>query len=156
MPNVQSSEQDCIYASLISLLGGPKVVRKPIATEEQAHDALKGGLPARAMIELAVRCAGISTIELLDVMGISARSFARRKAHPSALLSLTESSNVWRLAQLMAQATRVFGAHEVAERWFSQPALALNNRRPIDLLKTPPGTQLVKDLLTRMEYGVYS
>ena len=53
-----------------------KVVRKPIATEAQAHNALKGGLPSGAMIELAVGRAGISTIELLDVMGISARSFA--------------------------------------------------------------------------------
>lgn len=150
------SEEAQVFAGVVSLLGGERVIRHAVTTEEEAHDVIYAGLPARAMIELTRKLPHTDVHALHEVIGISERSFARRKAHLNEPLSLTESSNVWRLAQFMEQAIRVFGEHDAAERWFSQPALALNNRRPIDLLKTPPGTQAVKDLLTRMEYGVYT
>jgi putative toxin-antitoxin system antitoxin component (TIGR02293 family) len=34
--------------------------------------------------------------------------------------------------------------------------MALDQRRPIDLLATPAGVQLVEDLLGRIQYGVYT
>jgi putative toxin-antitoxin system antitoxin component (TIGR02293 family) len=37
-----------------------------------------------------------------------------------------------------------------------QPAMALNQYRPIDLLRTPVGVEAVEDVLRRMEYGVYT
>ena len=43
-----------------------------------------------------------------------------------------------------------------AERWLAQPALGLDRRKPIDLLKTHPGARLVAQYLTRIEYGVYT
>jgi putative toxin-antitoxin system antitoxin component (TIGR02293 family) len=36
------------------------------------------------------------------------------------------------------------------------PAIALDRRRPVDLLSSPAGTELVEQLLGRMEYGVYT
>lgn len=152
----ETAEEAHVFAGVVALLGGHRVIRQAVTNEEQAHDVIYAGLPARAMIELARKLPHTDVHALHEVIGISERSFARRKTHLNEPLSLTESSNVWRLAQFMEQAIRVFGEHDAAERWFSQPALALNNRRPIDLLKTPPGTQSVKDLLTRMEYGVYT
>jgi len=50
----------------------------------------------------------------------------------------------------------VLGSQEAAERWLSTPAMALDRRRPIDLLQSSEGTELVKTLLTRMDYGVYA
>ena len=34
--------------------------------------------------------------------------------------------------------------------------MGLNDQRPIELLQTVQGTELVTDFLTRLEYGVYS
>jgi putative toxin-antitoxin system antitoxin component (TIGR02293 family) len=48
------------------------------------------------------------------------------------------------------------GTDELATHWLTRPAIALDGRRPIDLLATEAGIKAVKDLLTRMEYGVYS
>jgi putative toxin-antitoxin system antitoxin component (TIGR02293 family) len=36
-----------------------------------------------------------------------------------------------------------------------EPAMALEKRRPIDLLTTSVGAQLVDDVIERMRYGVY-
>jgi putative toxin-antitoxin system antitoxin component (TIGR02293 family) len=56
---------------------------------------------------------------------------------------------------IFTKAVEVFGSKEEAELWLRRPALALNGERPIDLLKTPQGTQLVQELLVRLEYGIY-
>jgi putative toxin-antitoxin system antitoxin component (TIGR02293 family) len=36
-----------------------------------------------------------------------------------------------------------------------EPAMGLDNRRPIDLLASPAGVKMVETFLTRLEYGVY-
>ncbi|MBK6294660.1 MAG: DUF2384 domain-containing protein [Rhodoferax sp.] len=45
-------------------------------------------------------------------------------------------------------------ARSSAERWLAQPAIALNECCPIDLISTTPGIEAIKELLTRMEHGV--
>lgn len=59
-------------------------------------------------------------------------------------------------AQIIAKAIDVFGTLEAAGRFFDSPALALNGMRPIELLSTPAGAQLVDKHLTRLDYGVYT
>ena len=51
---------------------------------------------------------------------------------------------------------RVLGTDDLAEYWLTQSDLALDGQRPLDLLATAPGIEAVKDLLTRMEFGVYT
>jgi putative toxin-antitoxin system antitoxin component (TIGR02293 family) len=50
----------------------------------------------------------------------------------------------------------VFGSQADAEQWLVMPAMGLEQRRPIDLISTSVGTELVEDLLVRISYGVYS
>ena len=42
-----------------------------------------------------------------------------------------------------------------AERWLDSPAIGLNSRRPIELMASPQGAELVRTLLDQMAYGVY-
>jgi dihydroorotate dehydrogenase len=60
------------------------------------------------------------------------------------------------VAEILAKATMVLGLQKEAEQWLERPAISLNNRRPIDLLTTPEGVELVEDMLQRIEYGVYT
>jgi len=53
------------------------------------------------------------------------------------------------------KATEIFGSQEEAERWLDRPALALGGNRPINLLSTPAGIELVESHLERIEFGVY-
>jgi len=57
---------------------------------------------------------------------------------------------------LTSQAVAVLGSKKAAVRWLTSPALGLDGRRPIDLLRTTKGTDLVRTLLTRMDYDVYA
>jgi putative toxin-antitoxin system antitoxin component (TIGR02293 family) len=60
------------------------------------------------------------------------------------------------LMEVTEAAEKVLGSRLAAEQWLTRPAIALDRERPIDLLTSTTGIQAVKDLLTRMEHGVYS
>jgi hypothetical protein len=62
----------------------------------------------------------------------------------------------WKFAEILAKATDVLGTQAEAEQWLERPAIGLDQRRPIDLLGTPAGVELVEDYLERLEYGVYA
>ena len=66
-------------------------------------------------------------------------------------------AQVERLAgDILTPAADVFGSREAAAEWFMQPAMALDRKRPIDLLGTAAGREQVELLLIRLHYGVYT
>lgn len=137
-------------ARVAKRLGVPKIVE---GTLVDVHEALFAGLPRRALLKAIPE--GIPMAELLPVFGISLRTFMRLKAEPSKLLDSEQSARVWRFANLLTKAEEVLGTQERAVEWMLEPAMALENRRPIELLTTPVGSQLVEDVIERMRYGVY-
>ena len=59
------------------------------------------------------------------------------------------SSNV-----LLATRPKPSAVKAEAEQWLDRPAIGLEHHKPIDLLRTHPGTRLVSEYLTRIEHGV--
>ena len=137
------------------LLGGRRVLHRQVTTEEDAHELVLAGIPAEAMAKLFAGVVSLSSHVLLTAIGVSERSFARRKATPKTRLPVDESERLWRFAEVLAHATRVFGSQAEAEQWLDRPAIGLDHRKPIDLLRTHPGARLVSEYLTRIEHGVY-
>jgi putative toxin-antitoxin system antitoxin component (TIGR02293 family) len=133
-------------------LGMPKILGGS-ASLMKVHEALHAGLPRRALLKAIPE--GIPMPELLRVFGISLRTFMRLKADPSKRLDPDQSARVWRFAELFTKAEDVLGTHERAVEWMLEPAIALEKRRPIELLTTSVGAQLVDDVIERMRYGVY-
>lgn len=117
------------------------------------HEALVAGLPSRSMVKAIPE--GISVQLLLPAFGMSLRTFMRIKAEPTRRLGVEQSSRVWRFAELIDKASDVLGGRDLAVEWMREPAMALENRRPIELLATSVGAQLVEDVIERMRYGVY-
>jgi putative toxin-antitoxin system antitoxin component (TIGR02293 family) len=60
------------------------------------------------------------------------------------------------LAKVMHMAIEVFGSEDAAQRWLSTPSIALNQRRPLDMLRNPAGEEAVMTLLVRIDYCVYT
>lgn len=57
--------------------------------------------------------------------------------------------------RLVAKATPVFGSRREAKAWLNRPATGLEQRRPIDLLATQAGIEIVETFLQRLAHGVY-
>jgi putative toxin-antitoxin system antitoxin component (TIGR02293 family) len=140
-----------------NLLGGVRVFRHRLRNPLDVHAALFRGLPGAALDHLIVNSPALRNPASLEkAIGISLRTFQRRKRTPAKPLSQEQSGRTWKFAEILAKATAVLGSQEEAEQWLERPAIGLDQHRPIDLLATPAGVKLVEDFLVRIEYGVYA
>jgi putative toxin-antitoxin system antitoxin component (TIGR02293 family) len=149
--------EDLAYREVIGLFGGGRVLGSHIHGPLDAHNLLTRGLPGAALSHLVAETSFLKDEATFEkAVGMSLRTFQRRKEAPDKPLSVEQSGRAWSFAELFAKATAVLGARDAAERWFETPAAALDQSCPLDLISTPAGRQMVEDLLGRMEYGVYT
>jgi len=151
--------EDVEISRTVELLGGRRILHRPIRSRLEAHDLLQKGLPGQALKHLVnyvaiLRAPHHGSLE--KAVGISLRTYQRRKDALDRLLSPEQSGRTWKFAEILGRATELFGSQAEAEEWLERPAMALEQRRPIDLLSTPAGVESVEDHLTRLEYGVYT
>lgn len=139
------------------ILGGSTVLHHRLERPMDAHKLLKDGIPANALRFM------VSHVNLLQneknftiALGMSARTFQRKKSDDAKKLSREQSGRAWKFAEVLAKAIEVFGSQDDAEEWLQKPALALDGRTPVELLETTAGAEMVETLLTRIDYGVYT
>jgi putative toxin-antitoxin system antitoxin component (TIGR02293 family) len=144
------------FRHIADLLGGPKVVGKYPTDPLAAHEMLQRGLPNIVIHHLFERMTTLAPALIEGALGISLRTRQRREKHPMELLSQEQTGRTWKFAEILTRATPLFGSQAAAEQWLEQPATGLDQRRPIDLMTTPAGLELVEDYLGRIEYGVYT
>ena len=115
---------------------------------------LDSGLPWSTVPAFA-RVSGFSQQELAEFIGVPARTFARRRI--SGTLDPGESERLLRLAELFDAALSLFGGdHDGARQWLTSPVRGLNNARPIDYARTELGARELRNLIGRLEDGVFS
>lgn len=154
--DVRQSEQ-AELKQVADLLGGSRVLRRRLATLFDAHEMLLHGIPGAAVVHLVEHLKSLPTSAAFErAVGMSLRTIQRRKETPSVLLNQEQSGRTWKFAEILAKAATVLGSQEEAEKWLQHPAMGLDQRRPIDLLATPAGVEIVQDFLGRLEYGVYT
>ncbi len=159
MAGAQAAVEDAAINRTVELLGGRRTLHRSIRSRLEAHDLLQEGLPGHALKHLVDYVAILRTPHhgsLEKAVGISLRTYQRRKDAPNKRLSPEQSSRTWKFAEIFGRAVALFGSQAEAEQWLERPAMALEQRRPIDLLSTPAGVESLEDHLTRLEYGVYT
>lgn len=140
-----------------AMLGGARVLRREVRSPLEAHELLLRGLPPKALDHLFAKLVVLQKSASLErAIGMSVRTFQRRKEVPAKPLNQEQSGKTWKFAEILAKATQVFGTQKAAEEWLERPAIGLDQRRPIDLLATPAGVELVEEFLERLKYGVYA
>lgn len=144
------------YERVWRLLNGGKLVKRAPQCDYEVHRAIVDGIPQRCLVSLMARFKVLGEADIPRVLDMSTRALNRCRQAPDRPMSIGLASKVWALAETLVSAAEVFGTELVVEAWMSKPALGLNGQRPIDLLRTSHGTQIVEDFLTRLEYGVYT
>ena len=102
----------------------------------------------------ALKDRGFSADELYAIVA-PRRTLARRKEN-NEQLTVAESDRVLRLERISQHADRVFGNHEKAQRWLRSEIIALDGARPIDLLASETGANVVFEELIRIDYGMFA
>jgi len=89
-----------------------------------------------------------------NIFDISVKTFERKE--DKARLDKKVSSHALEIARVLQHAFEVFRDKEKVKRWLNSQNRALNNFKPVELLDTLTGINMVNDILGRIEEGVYS
>lgn len=138
-----------------ALLGGMRLLKHSIHDGLDAHQLIAAGLPGEALTFLEDQLTVLDAPAFEKAIGISLRTLQRRRADPGQPLSVEQGGRVWKFAEVLAKAIEVMGSQRDAEEWLNEPAIGLNGHKPLDLLSTSAGAELVERLLGQIEYGVY-
>jgi putative toxin-antitoxin system antitoxin component (TIGR02293 family) len=139
--------------NVVALLGGKKVLRGRLNDAHGLQQALREGLPFGAFVALQ-NALELGVTDLADVLGIAARTLARRKS--ARYLSPIESDRLYRIAYVTLLASEVLGSLEKARLWLQRENRALAGEPPFRLLDTEIGERQVEEVLLRINHGIYS
>ena len=79
------------------------------------------------------------------------KSGSRKKNIPK-----SPGDRVYYRARITKLATSVLEDRDLAEKWLNEPQFGLDEKIPIEMMKTKEGAKEVEELLYRIEYGVIS
>lgn len=117
----------------------------------QVVEVVRAGLPV-ALVEDAAARLGLSVQDLVGMAVLAGRTVAHSRKQGR--FSPQQSDRISRFFRVFQHAVETFGGSERARRWFERPTRPLGNSRPVDLMDTDEGAQLVDDLLTRIDHGL--
>ena len=137
-------------AQVVALLGGEKVVGKPVTCDLDIAHLIRDGLPVD-VIDALIGDRTVTPDEVSRIIMLpKALSERRRKGG----LTPEQSDRVIRVARIFAEALETFGSREKALTWMRRACSVLGGEAPIDLLDTEEGARLVESLLGRIAHGL--
>ena len=138
----------------ISILGGSKTLGLNPSTTQDWIYIVRKGFPTATLISFASRTV-MTNIELAQILGVSVRVLASRRANKTSLTSY-ESERLLRAAKVIARAHEVFGNFAKGLAWLQAQKTSFGGATPMSLVDTELGTELVLDLLGRIEHGIFA
>jgi putative toxin-antitoxin system antitoxin component (TIGR02293 family) len=131
----------------------PKAHEPGSGFEEEAQMAPSvRAQPADTLAALAEQ--GYSEEEIFELV-VPKRTLARRRLMND-LLTVEETDKAFRLRRIAAQAQRVFGDRDKANRWLRKPKRELKGETPLAFLASEAGARLIEEMLHRIEHGIFA
>ena len=140
------------FTDLISVLGGAKIIKSKVNNDMDLIQLTRSGLPKKSLDTLSTKL-GISMERLSQLLNISIRTLQRKS--PTDKLSVHVSEHMLSIAEVVMRGTEVLGSERSFETWLHSTLTSLDDRKPIDIMDTSIGTQLILNILGRIEHGVY-
>jgi putative toxin-antitoxin system antitoxin component (TIGR02293 family) len=110
------------------------------------------GIPM-SILKKIQRYTALSAKEITGILPVSERQLLRYK--DDHILRKDISSTLIQILELFERGYDIFGEDKF-KIWIRSKISSLGNVRPIDILDTPIGIQMVEDTMGRIEHGVYS
>ncbi len=117
-------------------------------------DAVHQGFKTEVYTKIVER-ANLSQSEFHRVTHIPVSTIKRRLKNEERF-STQESDAMYRLAMLIKLATELFDDEQRALEWLRESVYGLGGKRPLDMVATSVDFEIVKDLIGRLEHGVFS
>lgn len=141
------------YDRIVSVLGGSLALGQSIHNDLDLIDLSRKGLP-KSVLQVLSNVLSISMEQMSQLLHVSHRTLQRKS--DTDLLSVYPSEQILEIAEVISRGIEVLGSLDTFTAWLHSEVQHLNYKKPIDYLDTSFGTNLIKDTLGRIEYGVYS
>lgn len=151
-----ASAASAVSPGAIEVMGARRLFKQLPQTRAEIHGVLVKGLPYAVLLNLVDQLSALTIDDIAAAVGLSTRTLRRQKDQPTKPMPPDLASKTWQLAETLSQAAAVMGSRSAAERWMARPAMGLDGARPIDLMCTLQGAELVTEFLGRLEHGVYN
>jgi putative toxin-antitoxin system antitoxin component (TIGR02293 family) len=141
------------YKYIKEILGGDELVKEPLRNQYDIINLTRKGLNKKQLLFLAHKLS-LSLIEMSRILPVSVRTLQRYTRNQ--VFNSDVSDQILIIADLYSKGIGVFDSIDKFNAWIRLPNTALSNHKPIELLDTTFGVELVKDLLGRIEHGIIS
>jgi len=139
------------YAQVEKILGGPEVLGRQIRSLNDLIELGRHGIKKSALGHLAANMS-LTWRDMAKLLPITERTLQRYKTQR--LLNQVVSEQALQLAEVVALGIDVFENQDNFLAWLAQPSAALGDARPIELLSSRFGIELVIDELGRIAHGI--
>lgn len=150
-PGSTMQESQVVYKTK-SLLNARDEAEFKLGTT-QAIYKIKRGISQKELLYLK-KVTDLDYEKLAFIVGLTRQTLAQKPG--SYTYDVPESDKIYRIADLYSYGYDVFENKEGFNEWMRTENPALGNKKPLDFLDTMYGFQEVKDLIGRIDYGVYS
>jgi putative toxin-antitoxin system antitoxin component (TIGR02293 family) len=137
------------FSSVKEVLGLKEKIRTPL----DLVDLGGKGIPKGAVSRLAKHLS-IGLQEMAPLLSVNLRTIQRYNEEK--VFSRSVSERVLRIALVVSKGEGIFESSEQFNTWLKEPNRALADKKPLDLLISDFGIDLVLDELGRIEQGIIS
>ena len=139
------------YVQVEEMLGGAEVLGRQIRSINDLIELGKHGIRKRAVKHLAANMS-LTWRDMAKLLPITERTLQRYEMQK--LMNQIVSEQAIQLAELVATGIDVFEDRANFLTWLSLPSAALGDKKPIELLDSRFGIELVNDELGRIAHGI--
>ncbi len=140
------------YDRIVSVLGGSAQVGHTVNSDIDLIHITRTGLPKSVVVTVSA-ILGISMEKMSSLLHVSHRTIQRKGDHE--LLNVYSTEQILEIATVISRGIEVLGTIDNFTKWLHKEIRALNYKKPIDYLDTSFGAQLIKDILGKIEHGIY-
>lgn len=125
---------------------------EPINQRTDLINIARTGIQTKYIIDIK-EFTSLTDKELSSILPISQRQLVRYS--DSHTLNKEITSHLIQLIELFQKGFKLFG-QEKFKLWIRTPNKVLNHNKPVDIMDTSIGVEMVEDVIGRIEHGVYS
>ena len=145
----QSKEQETVF----KWLGIRRKAPKPSNSTFAYMRIIKEGLKNKS-IKSFIKHSNLTQKQVSKLIHVSERTLQRNP--PEKQINISTSEKLVELARLFHKGTEVFNDKEKFNTWLNRPNKSLEDQKPIEVIETSLGIDLVFDELLKIEHGVFS
>ena len=114
---------------------------------------IRGGLKSDVLFDF-MKIASLHIDEMAHLLHLNSRTL--RRVEDGAILDVDISEKLVELIRLYKLGHEVFGDVAVFNTWMKREIKGIDGHRPINIVDTSVGVEIVRDELMRLSYGVFS